>query len=138
MAFTIPNRMAIYPAWVPQDGAAGLTGDRVNMEGYDCCTIVAIRADAAETATYTVQIHTASTSGTSTSLAQITDFWELTHASDITTFGLAYTHETQSAAATVADTDAQANQVIIPIRGEMVQEQIKTKVQPPRARRGSA
>ena len=88
------------------------TGARVHLRNYDCCAIVVFKeagADA-EPVTFTVQEHTASTSGTSRDLAVITEYYHKTEATldgDET-----WTKVTQTAAATFAqasgDSDMQA------------------------------
>lgn len=87
----------------------GVTGDRVHLAEHGHATFFHFNEDGTGAVTLTFQEHTAGTGGTSANLAVVTDYWSMSHATDILTAGLTWTHNTQTAAASIDTTDVLDN-----------------------------
>ncbi len=93
---------------------AALTGDRVNMENHNHCTMVLHTADVAAVVTYTIQEHTAATGGTSANLVQITSYWRKSANTNLDAVGV-FARVDQAAAATAVTITGETGIVIIEI-----------------------
>jgi hypothetical protein len=92
--------------WDPQDMAAGaITGKRVHLKNAAAVTILVFKepGTAGEDPTFTLQEHSAASSGTSQNLAVITHYYYKKNGSGSLAGTETWTKATQAAAATVTD-----------------------------------
>ena len=105
MVMTFPQNFMLHLHSGVVDLNGGITGDRVHLAHHSHATFVHFNEDGTGAVTLGFQEHTAGTAGTSASLAVVTDYWYMAHATDILTAGLTFTHGTQAAGASI-DTSA--------------------------------
>ena len=102
------------------DASSGLTGDRVNMEGFGHCTMILYSADVAAVVTYTVRDHTLVSGGTSADIVGVQHYWRKSANTNLDAVGVFTRVTNDPIVATAVSVTGEIGLLILEIRADQM------------------